>query len=132
MGAPKVIKNLIMHFVLSPMDQANNLESRMLQDNENIKYNDASPERFEVLDELTKLESEKAQLAGFPRTVPLIISSANDIKKSLETMTKDLASQKTKISREELVELEAYCKSLGICAIGYAKVPQKYIFHTSG
>ena len=83
MRVAKTIKSLVIKLVLSPMDHANTLESDMLQCNENIKYIEASPERFEVLEELTKLQSNKAQLAGFPRTVPLIISSVNDIKKSL-------------------------------------------------
>lgn len=128
MRVAKAIKSLLMKLVLSPMDQANTLESNMLQSNENIKYIEASPERFEVLEELTKLQSNKAQLAGFPRTVPLIISSVNDIKKSLKTMTKSMASPKTEISREELMELETYCRNQGIGTIGYAKVPRKYIF----
>jgi Pyruvate/2-oxoacid:ferredoxin oxidoreductase delta subunit len=125
----KALKGLLMHGIVLPlMNQANALESSMLQDNENIKYTEASPERFEVLNELTKLQSDKAQLAGFPRTVPLIISSVIDIKKSLKTITKSLDSPKKEISRDELLELETYCKNLGICAIGYAKVPRKYMF----
>ena len=81
MIAKRIIKNLILKgLVLPPMEQANTLESCMLQNKNNTKYIEASPERFEVLHELTKLESNKAQLAGFPRTVPLIISSAYDIK----------------------------------------------------
>ena len=118
-----------MHGIVLPlMNQANTLESIMLQGSENIKYIEASPKRFEVLNELTKLQSNKAQLAGFPRTVPRIISSVNDIKKSLKTMTKSMDSPKTEISREELMELETYCRNLSIDAIGYAKVPRKYIF----
>lgn len=129
MRVSKAIKSLLMKGLVLPlMDQANTLESSMLQGNENMKYIEASPERFEILHELTKLQSNKAQLAGFPRTVPLIISSVNDIKKSLKNMTKSLASPKTEISREELMELETYCRNLGIGAIGYAKVPRKYIF----
>lgn len=125
----KAVKGLLMHGIVLPMmNQANALESIMLQNNGNIKYIDASPERFEVLHELTELESEKAQLAGFPRTVPLIISSVNDIKKTVKTITEGMDSPKTEISREELLELETYCRNLGINAIGYAKVPRKYIF----
>ena len=129
MTTKRVIKNLILKgLVLPPMEQANTLESRMLQDKNNTKYIEASPERFEVLHELTKLESNKAQLAGFPRTVPIIISSAYDIKKSLKSMTIISASLKTEISHQELTELEAHCRNLGIGAIGYAKIPHKYIF----
>ena len=125
----KTIKRLILKgLVLPPMEQANTLESHMLQNKNNTKYIEASPERFEVLHELTKLESNKAQLAGFPRTVPLIISSAYDIKKSLKSMTNNLASLKTEISRQELTELETYCRNLGIGAIGYVRVPRKNIF----
>ena len=125
----KALKAFLMNGVVLPlMNQANDLESSMLQDNENIKYIEASPKRFEVLNELTKLQSNKAQLAGFPKTVPLIISSVNDIKKSLKTMSKSMAIPKTKIAREELLELETYCRNLGICSIGYAKVPRKYMF----
>ena len=125
----KAIKGLLMHGVVLPlMNQANALESRMLQDTENLKYIEASPERFEVLHELTKLKSEKSQLAGFPRTVPIIISSVNDIKKSLKTITKSMDSPKTEISRVELTELETYCRNLDVSAIGYARVPRKYIF----
>ncbi len=125
----KTIKNLILKgLVLPPMEQANTLESRMLQNKDNIKYSKASPVRFEVLHELTKLKSDRAQLAGFPRTVPLIISSAYDIKKSLKSMTNNVASLKTEISRQELTELETHCRDLGIGAIGYAKVHRKYIF----
>lgn len=125
----KAIKGLLMHGIVLPlMNQANTLESSMLQDNDNIKYIDASPKRFEVLNELTKLQSDKAKLAGFPKTVPLIISSVSDIKKSLKTMTKSMDSLKTEIPRDELMELENHCRNLGIGAIGYAKVPRKYIF----
>ena len=82
MIAKKNIRNLnLKGLLLPPMEQANTLESRMLQNKNNTKYIETSPERFEVLHELTKLESNKAQLAGFTRTVPLIISSAYDIKK---------------------------------------------------
>jgi Pyruvate/2-oxoacid:ferredoxin oxidoreductase delta subunit len=129
MRVSKVIKILLMKGLVLPlMDQANTLESSMLQGKENIKYIEASLERFEVLHELTKLQSIKAQLAGFPKTVPLIISSVNDIKKSLKTITKSTDSPKTEISRDELMELETDCRNLGIGAIGYAKVPRKYIF----
>ena len=123
-----IIKGVLMHGIVLPlMNQANDLESTLLQDNENIGYIDASPERFEVLHELTKLKSDKAQLAGFPRTVPLIISSVNDIKKTLKTITTGLDSPKTEISSEELLEIEKYCQTKGINAIGYTKVPRKYI-----
>ncbi len=120
---------MLMHGIVLPlMNQANAIEATMLRDNDNIRYIGASPERFEVLDELTNLKSDKAQLAGFPRTIPLIISSVNDIKKSLKTITKGLDSPKTEISPEELLEIEKYCQNQGIDAIGYTKVPRKYIF----
>ena len=125
----KIIKGLVMRGIIQPiMNQIHALESKMLQDNENIKYIEASPNRFDIPGELAKLQSDKAKLAGFPRTVPLIISSIHDIKKSLKTITTSIDSPKTEISTEELLELETYCKDLGIGAIGYAKVPKKYIF----
>ena len=75
----KAVKGLLMNGIVLPlMNQANALESNMLQNEGNIHCVRNSPKRFEVLNELAKLQSSKAQLAGFPRTVPIIISSVID------------------------------------------------------
>lgn len=104
------------------------LESEMFQVDCTIKATEASPERFEILDEMPKLVSDKAHLAGFPRTLPLILSSISDIKRSLKDLASNPSKPKAEISCEELSELEQMCQTLGVGKVGYSKVPQYYIF----
>ena len=129
MSIIKKIKGLPFQWLVQrPVDQVQVLEKKLFESDKSVKSTDVSPVMFDIPGEMPKLESTKAELAGFPRTVPLVISSFQDIKKSLKIVVKGPATPKKELLPEELKQLEEFCRSLGVGAIGYVKVPRKYIF----
>jgi len=81
-----------------------------------IKSNDSSPEIFSV--------NKKTPLRGFPA----LLSIGKNIEYNFKSIKNNPTIPKVTASDNFIEEFENYAKSMGITAIGYAKVPSEVIF----
>ena len=88
-----------------------------------------SPERFEIILESFNVEVQNYTLSPPKRTILSIISNMNH---SLKSIKENPSSPRKIIDNETLSQLEEYAKSLGVCSIGYTKLPRHLIFKERG
>lgn len=123
----KIRKSIMSVFVKPPISNINRLEEKMLN-NASVMFCDQSPVRFEITNEMLKLDSDKDKLPGFPKTIPIILGSILDSTKILSTLYKNEGKEKDMIDEKTLSDLEHYAKANGAASIGYTKVPRKFVF----
>ncbi len=100
-----------------------------LADSENVlKSVESSPERFEILFESFNYPLDKFKLFSSPRSMRVMPSNIQNIKKSLTSIDQNPDVPITSITDKLLHEFEKYAKSLKISSVGYTKLPRKLIF----
>ena len=87
-----------------------------------------SPVRFNIPREGINLEGDHPPLPGFPKSVPQMIGSMNNIRKSIYDLELNPGNGKKQIEEKTLDELRSYAKSVGASEMGYASVPQEWVF----
>ncbi len=90
-----------------------------------------SPVRFNIPREGIKLEGDHPPLPGFPKSAPQMIGSIINIRKSIFDLQKNPADGKKRIDPLTLNELRQFAKTAGADGIGFASVPQEWVFKNS-
>lgn len=67
-------------------------------------------------------------MPGFPRSLPHAISSARNIRASLQEVDDNPSFPRTSMDDQERAGLETFMRSVGIDTFGYAKVPPSLVF----
>jgi epoxyqueuosine reductase len=86
----------------------------------------ASPERFEIVAEAMKRKNGRPPLV--PAAMPHMMASMRGIRRSLQSVNKNPARPRTQISEAEIVELEAFARSVVVADIGYARLSPDLVF----
>lgn len=107
------------------------LERKIYKREDSIRALPSAPQRFEI--EETSFFGSK--LVVFLKTIrwpfyalPLLSGMVKDIKTSFTSLDKNPSNPREYLTKDFLMEFEEYAGSLGIGAIGYAKLPQEAIF----
>ena len=87
-----------------------------------------SPVRFNIPREGIKLEGDHMPLPGFPRSARQMIGSIINIRKSIYDLEKNPTNGKKQIDAQTLDELREFARSAGADEIGFATVPQEWVF----
>lgn len=87
-----------------------------------------SPVRFNIPREGIKLEGDHAPLPGFPKSGPQMIGSMTNIHKSVHDLALNPTDGKKQIDADTLEALNAFAQSVGADEVGFAKVPQEWVF----
>ncbi|MBC8504430.1 MAG: [Fe-S]-binding protein [Anaerolineales bacterium] len=117
------------HRILEPqMGRLNRWEKIVVDIPEATRGGKNSPVRFNIPREGIKLEGDHAPLPGFPKSAPQMIGSIINIRKSIYDLERNPTEGKKQIDTETLDELHSFAKSVGTSEIGYATVPQEWVF----
>ena len=87
-----------------------------------------SPVQFNIPREGIKLEGDHAPLPGFPKSGPQMVGSMINIRKSVHDLERNPAQGKKRIDNETMVALRDFARSVGVNEIGFAVVPQEWVF----
>jgi ferredoxin len=87
-----------------------------------------SPIRFNIPRAGIELEGDHTPLPGFPKSAPQMIGSILNIRKSIYDLEKNPANGKRQIDAQMLADLRDFSRSVGADEIGFAPVPQKWVF----
>jgi len=121
--------NLLKNKVLKPQLKRQEHWEQMVVDNpEAVRGSEDSPIRFNIPRAGIELKGDHAPLPGFPKSAPQMIGSILNIRKSIYDLEKNPRQGKKQIDPQTLTELELYARSIGADNIGYAAVPQEWIF----
>ena len=117
------------HKVLKPqLNRQDRWEKMVVDMPEAICGSENSPTRFNIPRAGIALEGDHAPLPGFPNSAPQMIGSILNIRKSIFDLEKNPVNGKKEVDAETLNELRAYAKSVGASEIGFAPVPQEWVF----
>jgi len=121
----KIFKNRI----LKPqLDRSDAWEKNVNDHAGSLRGGENSPVRFNIPREGLKMDSDRPPLPGFPRSFPQMVGSMVNIRKSVYDMERNPIHGKRQIDPETLTELRSYARTVGADEIGFASVPQEWVF----
>jgi ferredoxin len=95
---------------------------------ESIRGGENSPVRFHIPREGLKMEGDHPPLPGLPGSIPQMIGSITNIRKSVLDLERNPTDGKRKISAETLKELRGFARSVGADEIGFSPVSREWVF----
>jgi epoxyqueuosine reductase QueG len=98
---------------------------------EAIRGSENSPVRFNIPREGIKLEGDHPPLPGFPKSLPQMVGSILNIRRSIFDLEQNPISGKKRIDAKTLNELRDFARYVGADEIGYASVPQEWVFQNT-
>lgn len=121
--------DIFKHRILKPqLDRLDRWEKIVVDIPEATRGGENSPVRFNIPRAGIELEGDHAPLPGFPRSAPQMIGSIGNIRKSIYDLEGNPTNGKRVIDAETLEELILVSKSFGASGIGFASVPQAWVF----
>jgi len=87
-----------------------------------------SPQRIEIVAESMQVKGLHRPMPGFPRSLPHVLSSARNIKASLQEVDDNPSRPRTTMSEVKRADLEAFMRSAGVDTFGYTSVPPELVF----
>jgi ferredoxin len=87
-----------------------------------------SPVRFNIPRKGLKMDGDHPPLPGFPGSFPQMLGSILNIRKSVLELAENPADGRKQIDEETLAELHAFARSVGADEIGFASIPQEWVF----
>ena len=93
-----------------------------------VQGGENSPVRFHIPKEGLKLDGDHPPLPGFPRSFPQMVGSLVNIRKSVLDLERNPSDGKKQIDPETLAALDEFSKAAGADEIGFAEVPQEWVF----
>jgi epoxyqueuosine reductase len=129
MNTKTCLTNFFKHRVLKPqLNRQDRWEKMVVDIPEATRGGEDSPVRFNIPRAGIELEGDHAPLPGFPKSAPQMIGSIINIRKSIFALEKNSTDGKKKINPKTLDELRQFAKSVGADEIGFASVPQEWVF----
>jgi len=123
------LMNFFKQKVLKPqLNRMDRWEKMVVDISDATRGGENSPVRFNIPREGINLEGDHPPLPGFPKSVPQMIGSMNNIRKSIYDLELNPGNGKKQIEEKTLDELRSYAKSVGASEMGYASVPQEWVF----
>ena len=93
-----------------------------------VRGGENSPVRFNIPREGLKMEGDHPPLPGFPGSLPQMIGSVINIRRSVLDLERNPTDGKRQIDPKTLDELHSFAKSVGSDEIGFSSVPQEWVF----
>ena len=121
----QAFKDRVLKPLLNNMDQ---WEAIVIHRPGALRGGEHSPVRFNIPREGLKLKSDKPPLPGFPRSFPQMLGSMRNIRKSVLDLDRNPIPGKKQIDPETLDALRRFSKTAGADVIGFASVPQEWVF----
>ncbi len=126
-------KSQLIHFfkhrVLKPqLNRQERWEQIVFDLPEATRGGENSPVRFNIPRSGIELEGDHAPLPGFPKSAPQMIGSIVNIRKSIYDLEQNPAPGKKQMDPDTLAALRTFAKSAGADEIGFAVVPQEWVF----
>jgi formate hydrogenlyase subunit 6/NADH:ubiquinone oxidoreductase subunit I len=87
-----------------------------------------SPVRFNIPRAGIELQGDHAPLPGFPKSAPQMVGSIINIRKSIYDLERNPSDGKKHMDAQTLIELGRFANSVGADEIGFAAVPQEWVF----
>jgi ferredoxin len=84
--------------------------------------------RFNIPREGLKLDGDHPPLPGFPKSLPQMVGSMVNIRKSVLDLERNPKNARRHIDSKTLTELGQFSKAAGADEIGFASVPQEWVF----
>jgi ferredoxin len=123
------LTNFFKHLILSPqIDRLDRWEKRVVDMTAAARGGENSPVRFNIPRAGIALEGDHVPLPGFPKSTPQMIGSIVNIRKSIYDLEKNPVNDKKQIDGETLTELHQFAITAGASEIGFAEVPQEWVF----
>ena len=121
----RTFKNRVLKPQLKRMDA---WEKRVVDIPEATRGGGKSPVRFHIPREAIKLEGDHPPLPGLPGSVPQMIGSILNIRRSVLDLERNPTAGKVQIDAATLEELRTFARSVGADEIGFTPVPQEWVF----
>ena len=86
------------------------------------------PAEFNIIAKSLNVKDDHPPVPGFPRSVPFMMSSVRNIRKSVKELVLNPTNGKKEITPELLDELREFACSVGADEIGFTDVPQAWVF----
>jgi ferredoxin len=129
MKASKRLKRAFKNRILKPqLKRLDAWENRVVEIPEAMRGGEHSPVRFNIPREGIKMEGDHSPLPGLPGSVPQMIGSVINIRKSVLDLEHNPTDGKKQIDAETLQELHEFARSVGADEIGFTPVPQEWVF----
>jgi len=123
------IVTTLQKYVMSPLlDGMDNLEKNVIDRPGSLRGGENSPVRFNIPREALKMGGDQPGLPGFPRSLPQMIGSMTNIRKSVRDLDRNPGDGKKRIDPETMEKLRAFAKTSGTDEIGFASVPREWVF----
>lgn len=123
------LKNIFQRIVLQPqIGRMDAWEQSVIERLGSLRGDEISPVRFHIPRESLKIKGDHAPLPGFPRSLPQMIGSVVNIRRSVLDLDRNPADGRKHIDQETLRELHAFAQSAGADEIGFATVPREWVF----
>ena len=123
------ITNFFKQRVLKPqLNRQERWEKMVVDIPESTRWGENSPIRFNIPRAGIELEGDHAPLPGFPKSLPQMIGSIVNIRKSIYDLELNPMNGKKQIDNQILIELRDFTRSVGADVIGFSPVPQEWVF----
>lgn len=107
------------------------LEEAFLAGHDLIRGSDAGPERFDAY-QAEKERGLHSELPGTDVAARVVNQLHEGLKRSFEAVDHNPAQAKTGITNDEITQLEATLRGIGVSSIGYTEIPDQMIFKDKG
>jgi epoxyqueuosine reductase len=121
----QIFKNRIMKPQLTRTDA---WEKIVIDHPDSVRGGENSPVRFNIPREGIKMEGDHPLLPGFPGSLPQMLGSVLNIRKSVLDLDRNPTNGNKRIDANTLDELHEFARSVGADEIGFAPVPQEWVF----
>ena len=123
------LKQIFKNRILKPQLKRLDAWEKMVVDiPEATRGGETSPVRFNIPREGIKLDGDHPPLPGLPGSVPQMIGSIINIRKSVRDLERNPTAGKRQIDANTLDELRDFARSAGADEIGFAPVPREWVF----
>ena len=129
MSLKSVMKQTFKNRILKPqLKRMDAWEASVVERPGALRGGSNSPVRFNIPREGLKMEGDHAPMPGFPGSLPQMVGSMINIRKSVRDLDRNPAEGKKQIDPETLDELHRFAQSVGVDEIGFTLVPQQRVF----
>jgi ferredoxin len=123
------LKQIFKNRILKPQLRRMDVWEKIVIDHPgSVRGGENSPVRFNIPREGLKMEGDHPLLPGLPGSIPQMIGSVINIRRSVLDLERNPGEGRKQIDATTLDELRAFANSVGADEIGFAHVPQEWVF----